>query len=48
VTLTVSIGAALAHKDDATESLLRRADRLMYHSKIQGRNRVTADKQAFT
>jgi diguanylate cyclase (GGDEF)-like protein/PAS domain S-box-containing protein len=41
--VTVSIGATLARTDDSEESLLERADRLMYASKSAGKNRVTAD-----
>lgn len=41
VRLTVSIGAALAHEDDSLDSLITKADELMYHSKRTGRNRVT-------
>jgi diguanylate cyclase (GGDEF)-like protein len=41
--VTVSIGATLARKGDTVDSLLSRADRLMYQSKRSGRNRVTAD-----
>ena len=39
--VTVAIGATIAQRGDAPESLLQRADRLMYKSKIAGRNRVT-------
>ena len=41
VAVTVSIGATMARPGDTVESLLRRADRLMYASKSAGRNRVT-------
>lgn len=41
LTITVSIGATLAEPGDKPDSLLRRADALMYASKAQGRNRVT-------
>lgn len=41
VRLTVSMGAALAHEDDSLDSLITKADELMYHSKRTGRNRVT-------
>jgi len=40
--MTVSIGATLAGSDDVPESLVRRADALMYGSKAQAGNRVTA------
>lgn len=41
--VTVSIGATLANSEDTIESLIRRADRLMYHAKISGKNRVMID-----
>jgi len=43
IEVTVSIGATLAHKGDTAESVINRADGLMYESKSQGRNRVTTD-----
>ncbi len=39
--VTISIGGTLARADDNVESLLQRADQLMYQSKTAGRNRVT-------
>lgn len=39
--VTVSIGAALAKRDESLGSLVSRADRLMYESKRKGRNMVT-------
>lgn len=41
VPVTVSIGAVMARPDDSPESLISRADALMYASKSGGRNRVT-------
>lgn len=41
--VTVSIGATLARSDDTCESLVNRADMLMYESKLRGRNQVTSD-----
>lgn len=41
VRATISVGATLAEPRDTTESLVKRADQLMYHSKITGRNRVS-------
>jgi diguanylate cyclase (GGDEF)-like protein/PAS domain S-box-containing protein len=41
VNVTVSIGATMAEPEDSLESLIRRADKLMYQSKSEGRNRVT-------
>lgn len=43
LSVTISIGASLARPADTLQSLLERADRLMYESKRQGRNRVTLD-----
>jgi len=40
--VTVSIGAAIVHDDDTMDSVIKRADTLMYMSKKAGRNRVTA------
>jgi diguanylate cyclase (GGDEF)-like protein len=42
VTVTISLGATLLQPGDSPESLVRRADLLMYRSKEAGRNRVTA------
>lgn len=41
LTLTVSLGATLALSDDDIETLVKRADSLMYKSKTNGRNQVT-------
>ena len=41
--VTVSIGATLCGLEDTQESLLARADQLMYQSKRMGRNCVTLD-----
>ena len=41
VQVTVSIGAALAQPKDTTETLMERADKLLYYSKTNGRNRVS-------
>jgi PleD family two-component response regulator len=41
--VTISIGATLGKMDDSSGSLIKRADRLMYQSKQEGRNRVTCD-----
>jgi diguanylate cyclase (GGDEF)-like protein/PAS domain S-box-containing protein len=40
--ITLSIGATLIHDDDTIESLIKRADTLLYKSKTAGRNRLTA------
>jgi len=39
--ITVSIGATLVHNEDTLESLIYRADKLMYKSKANGRNCVS-------
>ncbi len=41
LSVTLSIGATLVKADDTLQSLLQRADELMYMSKESGRNRVT-------
>ena len=41
VQVTVSIGATLALPNDTSETLLERADKLLYYSKANGRNRVS-------
>jgi diguanylate cyclase (GGDEF)-like protein/PAS domain S-box-containing protein len=40
-TVTISLGATLLRRADSPESLVRRADQLMYASKGAGRDRVT-------
>ncbi len=42
--VTISIGAAMSRTEDTAESILSRADRLMYLSKSCGRNRVMEDE----
>jgi len=39
--MTVSLGATLVCKGDTLDSLVKRADGLMYQSKLAGRNCVT-------
>ncbi|MEN8209038.1 MAG: diguanylate cyclase [Candidatus Fermentibacteria bacterium] len=41
--ITVSIGATLIRNDDTIDSLIKRADTLMYKSKTAGRNCITTD-----
>lgn len=41
IQVTASFGATLATKGDTPETLTQRADKLMYHSKSTGRNRVS-------
>jgi diguanylate cyclase (GGDEF)-like protein/PAS domain S-box-containing protein len=43
ITVTVSMGAALVRKDDTSDSLIKRADGLMYESKQRGRNCLTIE-----
>jgi diguanylate cyclase (GGDEF)-like protein len=43
VTATISAGGTVATPADSAESLLKRADHLMYVSKENGRNRVTVE-----
>jgi PleD family two-component response regulator len=41
--MTVSLGATLACEGETLDSLVKRADELMYQSKLAGRNCVTMD-----
>ena len=41
IRMTVSLGATLACQGDTLDSLVKRADGLMYQSKLAGRNCVT-------
>jgi diguanylate cyclase (GGDEF)-like protein len=41
--VTVSVGATLAQAGDTADSIIKRADNLMYQSKLTGRNKVTKD-----
>jgi len=41
ISVTISLGATFAKADDSVESLVERADRLMYQSKNAGGNRYT-------
>lgn len=41
--VTVSIGGTVARPGETAESIVKRADTLMYSSKANGRNRVTID-----
>ena len=43
INVSISLGGTLAKKGDSIESLLKRADRLMYESKKRGRNCLTTD-----
>jgi diguanylate cyclase (GGDEF)-like protein/PAS domain S-box-containing protein len=41
--VTISVGGTLVQAGDTAESIIKRADELLYESKRQGRNRVTLD-----
>ena len=41
IQVSASFGATLSIKGDSVEKLVQRADKLMYHSKTSGRNRVS-------
>ncbi|MCB4790716.1 MAG: sensor domain-containing diguanylate cyclase [Elusimicrobia bacterium] len=41
ITVTISAGASIAGKEDTNETLMKRADKLMYESKSKGKNSVT-------
>lgn len=43
VNATISIGVAIVNKKDTIESLIKRADSLLYVSKNSGRNKISAD-----
>ncbi len=44
--LTLSVGIALAQRDDSTDSLIARADDAMYAAKARGKNQVVVAKGA--
>ncbi len=46
LTVTMSLGATMAGATDTGESLIKRADTLMYRSKENGRNRLTTDRRS--
>ena len=39
--VTISVGATLVSESDTKESLIKRADELLYKSKVAGRNCLT-------
>ncbi len=43
--VTASFGATIAHADETSEMLIQRVDKLLYASKMAGRNHVTSDDQ---
>ena len=42
ISVTLSIGVTLAHRDESTDALIARADDAMYQAKKSGRNQVVA------
>jgi diguanylate cyclase (GGDEF)-like protein/PAS domain S-box-containing protein len=42
-TLSISVGGAVARKDDTADTLIKRADELMYQSKAAGRGQAAVD-----
>jgi len=46
VSVTLSIGVTLAHRDESTDALIARADDAMYQAKKSGRNQVVAFNNA--
>jgi len=45
IKVTLSIGAVMANENDSVQSIIKRADELMYKSKNSGKNRVTIEMQ---
>jgi len=41
--ITLSIGATISRTNDTIDTLLKRVDQLMYHSKVSGRNSVSIE-----
>jgi diguanylate cyclase (GGDEF)-like protein/PAS domain S-box-containing protein len=41
IRITISVGATLMQRDDTDQTVIKRADELMYQSKLKGRNQVT-------
>ncbi len=48
IRVTVSMGATMMRVDDNIQSLIKRADKLMYISKKRGRNQLSTDKDLDT
>lgn len=46
ISVTLSIGVTLAHRDESTDALIARADDAMYQAKRRGRNQVVAFNNA--
>lgn len=47
INVTISIGATLARTDDTVDSLVKRADKLLYQSGKTGRNRLSSNFESF-
>ena len=41
--VSCSFGIAIMHEDDTPESLIRRADAMLYRAKDQGKNRTLTE-----
>ena len=41
--VSVSVGITVVRQEDTVDSVVERADDLMYHSKKNGKNRVSTD-----
>jgi len=48
IRVTISIGAVISQPIDIVKSLIQRADKLMYNSKISGRNKVSIEEVALS
>ncbi|TET14020.1 MAG: diguanylate cyclase [Actinobacteria bacterium] len=48
IRVTISIGAVISQPIDTVKSLIQRADKLMYNSKISGRNKVSIEEVALS
>ena len=43
LSVTISIGATTVRKEDTAKSIIKRADELLYNSKAEGRNKLSAE-----
>ena len=46
-TITMSMGVAILREGDTADTLVERADKMLYRSKENGRNRVTSDSEFY-
>ena len=44
--VTISVGVTIVRQGDSLNTVVKRADQLMYQSKDNGRNKVTSDVSA--